>query len=658
VTLALILVAAIGVAGWLYLRYSSARWVRNEAIPQIQRLVAQDDYVGAFDLVRKAVGKSPDDPQLKQRWQEVSVSVSMNTDPPGARVSYRDYGKPEMPWRPAGQTPLRDVPLPMTQIAVRVEKEGFVPYEFATLSGLLGGQTIALLRPSERPEGTTPVPASARWMPPSGMTLPDYFIDQFEVTNRQFQRFVDAGGYNKQEYWREPFKAGSRDRSFKEAMALFRDRTGRPGPSQWELGVFPKEHGDYPVGGVSWFEAAAYCKFANKSLPTIHHWRKAAGFNNAPNAILLHSNFMSSGPARVGAYPGVSCFGAFDMAGNVKEWCRNEASGKRAILGGAWNEPSYKFASEDAQDPFAREPAFGFRCAVYTTPPPTASLAPMQPSRRDYSKEKPVSDDSFQILRRLYEYDKTPIEGRTERVDESNADWRLEKVSYRAAYDGERIPAYLYIPRNAKPPYQAVVWFPGGYAMGLRNSEGAIGTQFFSFLPHTGRAVLYPIYKGTFERRSVGGGEGPNAFRDSMIHYSKDLSRSVDYLESRPDIQGANLAYFGLSTGGFYAPIFLAVEPRFKAAILAAGGLFRDPVAPEVDTLNFAPRARTPVLLLNGRYDFYDPPELQQALFRSLGASPADKRYVLSESGHLPPLQDIMREVLNWLDRYLGPVQQ
>jgi eukaryotic-like serine/threonine-protein kinase len=56
--------------------------------------------------------------------------------------------------------------------------------------------------------------------------------------------------------------------------------------------------------------------------------------------------------------------------------------------------------------------------------------------------------------------------------------------------------------------------------------------------------------------------------------------------------------------------------------------------------------------MLNGRYDFYDPPELQEALFRSLGIAPADKRHVLS------PMQDLMREVLNWLDKYLGPVKR
>lgn len=658
-TLGLLLVAVIGAAVFFYQRYSTARWVRNEALPQIQRLLGQDDYTGAFDLVRTASRRLPDDPQLKQYWQEVAFVVSMNTRPSGARVSFRQYGEPDKPWRLLGVTPLREVPLPQMQIAVRIEKEGFVPYEFSTLSAFLANQTIPLDRPGDRPQGTLPVLENAPWIPTAAMKLPDYFIDEFEVTNGQFQQFIAAGGYDKKEYWREPFRKGNRDLPFEQAVQLFRDRTGKPGPSPWELGVFAKEHGQDPVGGVSWYEAAAYCEYAKKALPTIHHWRRASGFNNAPNAILLHSNFMSSGPAPVGKYPGLSFFGAYDMAGNMKEWCRNEVSGKRAVLGGAWNEPSYKFADDDAQDPFAREATFGFRCAVYPTPPPAASLEPMQRSSRDYANEKPVSDESFRMIQRLYAYDREPVDGRTERVDETNEDWRLEKVSYRAAYNGERIPAFLYIPRNAKPPYQTVIWFPGGYAMGMRNSEGGgNGTQFFNFLPRTGRAVLFPVYKGTFERRSTEGGEGPNAFRDAMIYYSKDLSRSVDYLESRSDIQGGNLAYFGLSTGGFFAPILLANEPRFKAAILAAGGFFRNSVPPEVDPINFAPRAHMPVLLLNGRYDFFDPLELQQALLHFMGANPADKRHVLSESGHVPPIQDLMREVLSWLDKYQGPVQK
>jgi hypothetical protein len=61
---------------------------------------------------------------------------------------------------------------------------------------------------------------------------------------------------------------------------------------------------------------------------------------------------------------------------------------------------------------------------------------------------------------------------------------------------------------------------------------------------------------------------------------------------------------------------------------------------------------------VNGRYDFLSPLEAsQQPLFRLLGSPSGDKRHVLFESGHVPPWPDVVRETLNWLDRYLGPVK-
>jgi eukaryotic-like serine/threonine-protein kinase len=61
--------------------------------------------------------------------------------------------------------------------------------------------------------------------------------------------------------------------------------------------------------------------------------------------------------------------------------------------------------------------------------------------------------------------------------------------------------------------------------------------------------------------------------------------------------------------------------------------------------------------MINGRYDFASPLETnQQPLFRLLGSKPGDKKHVLFDSGHVPPWPDVVRETLDWLDRYLGPV--
>src|SRR5207247_6371345 len=89
---------------------------------------------------------------------------------------------------------------------------------------------------------------------------------------------------------------------------------------------------------------------------------------------------------------------------------------------------------------------------------------------RDFSREKPVSDEVFAVYRTLYKYDKGDLDARTESSDESGPDWRVEKVSYAAAYGRERVPALMYVPKHGQPPYQAVVYFPGSQTLGQRSS--------------------------------------------------------------------------------------------------------------------------------------------------------------------------------------------
>ena len=179
------------------------------------------------------------------------------------------------------------------------------------------------------------------------------------------------------------------------------------------------------------------------------------------------------------------------------------------------------------------------------------------------------------------------------------------------------------------------------------------------FLIKSGRAVLFPEYKGTFERIGKSAEHGTIAERDQTIEQAKDLRRSVDYLETRSEIDPNRLAYYGFSWGAVQGSIFTALESRFKVAIFVDGGLpVRWILRAEVDPVNFAPRVKIPVLMINGRYDFLLPLETsQQPLFRLLGTPTVDKRHVVLESGHGLPFTPWVKETLDWLDRYLGTVK-
>jgi dienelactone hydrolase len=137
-----------------------------------------------------------------------------------------------------------------------------------------------------------------------------------------------------------------------------------------------------------------------------------------------------------------------------------------------------------------------------------------------------------------------------------------------------------------------------------------------------------------------------------------DLGRSIDYLETRPDIDTTRLAFYGVSMGAAEGARLVAVDPRFKTAVLASGGL-ADEGPPEVDAYNFAPRVHVPVLMLNGRDDFIYPMKTHQMpLFEALGTPEPDKVFRPYDGGHANLLTrpDLIGEILDWLDKRLGPV--
>jgi pimeloyl-ACP methyl ester carboxylesterase len=98
------------------------------------------------------------------------------------------------------------------------------------------------------------------------------------------------------------------------------------------------------------------------------------------------------------------------------------------------------------------------------------------------------------------------------------------------------------------------------------------------------------------------------------------------------------------------------VEDRIRVGILVGGGLALQKCVPEADPFNFAPQVTRPMLMVNERYDFLFPIDTSQVpLFERLGSPEKDKRHVIFEAGHGPPIDLLAKEVLDWLDRYLGP---
>jgi iron(II)-dependent oxidoreductase len=216
-----------------------------------------------------------------------------------------------------------------------------------------------------------------------------FFLDRFPVTNRQYQEFVAAGGYEQISLW---------DETIWPAVLQFVDATGLPGPAFWRNGTAEAGRESHPVVGVCWYEAAAYARWVGKRLPSDAEWVKAASwpvrlsettrvqrrYPWGDHMDRRRANLWGSGPSGTAAVAdfadGVSVGGVYQMVGNVWEWTRGDFRGEprdgahwvfdvplKSIRGGAYdtyfdNQATCHFQSGEV--PLARKHNIGFRCGV------------------------------------------------------------------------------------------------------------------------------------------------------------------------------------------------------------------------------------------------------------------------------------------------------
>ena len=182
--------------------------------------------------------------------------------------------------------------------------------------------------------------------------------------------------------------------------------------------------------------------------------------------------------------------------------------------------------------------------------------------------------------------------------------------------------AYLFLPKHGSPPYQTVIFFPAGTRFTC-DRAATCPRLWVTSSSGSGRAFLYPVYKGTYERATSRTRCGPNDERELRIAWSRDLGRAIDYLETRPDVDRSRLAFYGVSDGADAGVILTALEPRLKTSVLQGAGL-GDRGSAGNRSRNYAPRVRIPTLMLNGRYDFGAPVETAATSAVRPAGSPPD----------------------------------
>lgn len=668
---------------------ANVRRAKEELLPEIRSQLETNwrDFTQTYAVALQAEKIIPDDPGLTEIFETISLRVDIDSDPPGADVYFKNYANPEHEWTRVGVTPIEKVRVPIGIFRWKFEKEGYQTVMAAasswdiSLSGNLTDKDLLephniyrkLDRIDEMPPGMVRV---AGTQTPLG-DIQDFFIDRYEVTNAEFHKFISDGGYRNKDYWQHEFVEDGHVISREEGISRFVDGTGRPGPSSWLGGTYPDGMAHHPVSGVSWYEAAAYARYVGKSLPTGMHWGVARGeyspliqFPQLGGFAVFapFSNFGGKGTIEVGSLPGITAYGTYDLAGNVREWCSNDTAIGKLVRGGSYGDNPYRFAELSQAPPMFRGPDYGFRTVVYpgSADEPKAAFAAV-PIRQatDLKGLKVVSDEIFEVFLRQYDYDDLDLNVRQESLDDSDELWTVERVSIDAPYGDERMIINLFLPKSSAPPHQTVVYFPGSASLFKDSSEDIAQYYeypiFLSFLVKTGRAVVYPVYKGTFERRddrllAIHMGTNTHQYSEFLSQVVKDFRRTLDYLETRPDIDAGRLAFYGMSWGAIMGAIIPAVEKRLKTAIILAGGVY-DAGLPEANPINYVPRITMPYLMMVGRYDsILDHESSAKPLFDLIGTPDEHKVLKIYETDHIPAKSDYIAEILAWLDLYLGPV--
>ena len=638
----------------------------NEIIPKLIETYDEGKIAESFKKAKELLKEYPNNDIIKSYFDKSSKYAYLKTDTDGIEVNILYPG--DSTYHFIGKTPLDSFLVPNiwadqshklklihNDIEYIQKGKDWHNYRFPDSSIDIPENHKAFL-------GTDP------WMFLQGINFEDIKLSSFsiavnEVSNKDFQEFVDAGGYENPSYWDFPIQIGNKIYDFNSSVKLFTDRYNKLGPANWSYGKYPSGLDNQPVTGISWFEARAFAEFKNLNLPNIFQWTYASGIPDnvfvVDQSVINDSNYDSSQLREVsdenGSYNGLN-----NIGGNVKEWVLNPNGNKKekySIMGGAFNESAYTFNNYYSLSAFDRSIGNGFRLSKNLTNNQSELDYDIIPNfQRNFDELENISDEVFEVYKSQFDYNKN-LDSKTTNIDNFQDGYSAQKFEMETTYKSdESLYGYIVYSNKFKNKYDPVIVYPNAGSIGTNSDEWLPESLLnqYKYLIDEGYAIIHPIYHNTFGRektiRTFWASDSED-YKNTIIKIGQDYKRSLDYIESRNDFNFDNMSYFGYSWGSTTSNYLLAIDDRIKAAVICVGGLMLQKSRKEVEAHYYIRRIKTPILHIIGKEDGIFGYEENYKPWKKLIGTPKDKLKLieLENVGHGLPWDTIIKHHSNWI---------
>ena len=638
----------------------------TELLPKISVAYDNSDLKYVFVKSKELLEDYPENKMLKTFFAKSSSKIKVDSDFKETDV-YIKYGRDSI-WNYVGKTPLDSLRVPKLWSENNFKlKLVNGESEYIGANEEFGFFNISLIQ--KLPKGFILKNSKTDiFMNMPGVYLggnnkiPAFGVSKTEVSNQEFKSFIDSGGYKNPAYWDFPTKINGKKYSFKEGMKLFTDNYGKPGPKSWSYGEFPEGEEQFPVSGVSWYEARAYAKYRDLDLPNIYQWLDAALLSGFTSKLpeLKNSNYNSKKLKNIN-FQSENLSLLPNIAGNVREWVINpHGKDRRSILGGAFNTNEYTFNSFYSLSPLDRSIQNGFRLVKnFSDKIEDNDDFNIRHIERNFDDEIDVSDEVFEVYKSQFDYPNAPLKVKTSEVKSPNPNYSIERFEMDPPYNSEeKLYGFIVSSKEIKNKLIPIIVFPSAVAI---YSDNIVLDDYFlkdrKYLLDEGYSLIIPVYYNTHDREKILKSWWPNEseeYKNAIIKIGKDFKRVIDYLETREDLDKKKLSYMGYSWGSVTSNILLAIDDRVKSATLFVGGLMLQKSRKEIESHLYIRRIKIPILHIVGKLDgIFEYKDSFLPWNKLIGTPEKDKHIItLEKIGHGLPKDIMIKNQLEFLKKY------